>query len=536
MTPAPLDRRWAAGYSAVLAALFVPLHLWTRLPLFVSDSATVLEEARLADPRHPLFGFPGHFLQMPLAAGLWHASRRLGLPFSLEAVWLGLCLAGTLAAIISLGLIAAELLQTRLAAWLAALLFGTSLNMWWQWNGELYALALGFVTAGVLLALRRHLVAAALCYALAVSCHIDFVFAGPAFAAALAIGRPDGETIAASARRIGALLAGAGLATLFVLIVPNWMMGKWRSTADVSRWLTIYFGLGKSSGHVLAVPEIFRASKGLLTAYTVAGHYWRDILTRRAVDGSFAFVAASAVGLVVLIVTAVLLAAAIRRRSIVLLSIVWLGTFQLLFNWWFCPNDSKYHAGALPGFVLLVVTGLVHLTARMTGRARYALCASYVVMCAGLNLWGSLLPMQALGHDTLDTVRQIRQLNDDLGGNAVIVSCTDSLVVVRAGVANFRIKKEWRPTVTETRDAIRSWIDGQLAEGKQPFLLDRWCLPEEWFVSAPPPFDLYFLEKDFQLVPTQVRQAPVAQVWETNPFSWRRGALMRLVPLRRSSD
>ena len=469
---------------------------------------------------------------MPLTHVIWRILHTLGLPVSIDVVWLGLCLAGTLTAIIFLGLIAADLLRTRTAAWLAAMLFGTCLNMWWQWNGELYALALGFLTAAVFLALRSRLVAAACLWALAVACHIDFALAAPLFIACIWMRHPIDETLGQRIRRTASVLVGAGTLTVLIFIALMWAMGKFSHGTDLGQWGAVWSGRLKDSGHVLPTPEVFRATKGLLTAFTVAGHYWRDILTGRGPLDDHGFVLASAVGLVVLVATGTCLAAAAWTSRVALFAVVWILPFEMFFNWWFVPNDSKYHAGALPGFILLVTAGLLHLTRGMTKQARWTVCAVYIVASAGLNLFGSLLPMRAFGADTIKGRDAIRQLNTERGGRAVFVSCTDSEVVAGAGVENERIKRIWKKDPRQTQEAILSWVRARGSEGKEPFVLDRSCRPDEWFVPGPPPFDLNFLQRDFEVIPTPITGIPVARVWETNPFSWRRGDVFRLV-LRR---
>ena len=165
---------------------------------------------------------------------------------------------------------------------------------------------------------------------------------------------------------------------------------------------------------------------------------------------------------------------------------------------------------------------------RMSRASRYTLCATYIAACAALNLFGSILPMRARGTDTLRAAARIGQLNE--GGGAAMVSCTESLPVILGGVENLRIKKIWKPDVSRTQETVRSWVGTRLAEGKPTYVLDRSCRPDEWFLTAPAFFDLTFLERDFQLVPTGITRVPTAQVWEVYPASWRRADVFRLVP------
>lgn len=524
------ERRWIAGFTAAVVSGFLPLYLWTRLPQWVSDSATFAAAARLGDPSDPQYGYPGHYLQIPLANGLWRLLHAMGWGVAPDAVWLGLCLVGTLAAVVFLGLIAREILQTRTAAWLAAVIFGTSLNMWWQWNGELYALALGFMTAGLFLTLRQRVFTGAALWALAVTCHIDFVLAGPVFVWALWLNRPAMQTTVVTVRRAITMLSVAGISTVALLIVPMWAVGKYGSVADLQGWMERYFSGVTESGHVEAVPEVFRAAKGLLTAFTVAGHYWRDILTSRGVQGDSAFALASGVGLVVLIATAACLIAALWQRRLVVFALIWLVPFQVFFNWWAVPNDAKYHAGSLPAFVLLVTAGLVQLGARLSRSRRYALYAIYVSICAWLNLFGSILPMQSRGLETRAGTSAIRELDRAAAGGAAMLSCTDSPAMFDSGIENFRVKRIWTPDPPVVEQTIRVWVGERIREGKVVYLLGRWCYPEEWVLPAHPPFDQFFLNDEFEIVRSGITGIPVAEVWETNPFSWRRGDVFRLVP------
>jgi len=108
------------------------------------------------------------------------------------------------------------------------------------------------------------------------------------------------------------------------------------------------------------------------------------------------------------------------------------------------PTVEKYHAGALPGFVLLVTGGLLFLTSKLPARRASAL---------------------------------------------------------------------------------------SMAEAKVPHVLDRWCYPEEWGTSwSKKPFDQFFLSGQYRLTPTSVTSVPLAQPSTTDPFTWRRGDIVRLDP------
>jgi hypothetical protein len=138
--------------------------------------------------------------------------------------------------------------------------------------------------------------------------------------------------------------------------------------------------------------------------------------------------------------------------------------------------------------------------------------------------------MQRFGADAVDAAHAIHQLNDERGGKAALLSCTDSHAVVLSGIENLRVKRIWNGNSRDAQAQIAAWFHARQAEGKSIFVLDRWCRPDEWFVPPQPPFDMYFVERDFTIAPTRIAGVPVARVWETNPFSWRRGAVVELLP------
>ena len=72
--------------------------------------------------------------------------------------------------------------------------------------------------------------------------------------------------------------------------------------------------------------------------------------------------------------------------------------------------------------------------------------------------------MRALDADTLVAADRIRQLNGESASGVAMVSCTDSPPVAFGGIENLRIKKIWRPTVTQTQETVRSWVAERLAE------------------------------------------------------------------------
>ena len=520
--------RRLSWYVAVLCFGFGVLYLSTRSVILPGDAAHFVESARLGDPAELHFAEPSHFLQVPLVRAGWRMLGALGIPVSLAALFVGLTLAGTLASIVCVGLIAAEVLQSESGAWLAAILYGTSLHALTQWNGELYGLALGFVTAGLLLTFRGLVGVPAMLWALSVLSHSEFALAAPAFIAAIWMAHPDGVPNGVKLRRASALIALAAATTVMVMLLGSLSLGKWSDTASLVAWLDRSYQSRQRD--VSAYPEVFRAIKGLATAYTVAGHYWRDILTGRGQYHAAWFVPAAAVGLLVLLLTAVFVIVA-RWRPRVWFALLWLLPFHVVVNWWFVPTVEKYHAGALPGFVLLVTGGILAAGTRLRPGPRRLFYTAYVAACAGLNLFGAVLPMQARARDTRRAEIEIRRFADERGGRAVFIACDDPKAIVGARVDFLRLRSVWLGTSVEIQQALVSWTRARLSEGKEPYLVGRWCLPEEWkTTSTKAPFDLFFLERSFRLAPTGLEDMPISESVPTNPFNWTRGAVRRLEP------
>ncbi len=516
-----------AWYSGAVAIGFTLLYLVTRSSILIGDAQAWIALTRDGNPANLHYGDPSHFLQFPLARAVWRACERLGLPISLDVIFIGMSLAGTIAAIVFIGLIAAHLLRTETAAWLAAILFGTTLHSWTQWNGELYGLALGFLTAGLFLALRGRVAVPAILWALSVLSHSDFAVAAPAFVAAVWMAQPGVATTHDKRRRAFRLLVTAALFALVVMLLGSRAIGKWSDATSLAEWL------GRShqarQQDIARLPQVGRAFKGLLTAYTVAGHYWRDILTGRGQFGRPFFATAAAAGMVVLVLTGVLVAAAFRQRTLVLFALAWLLPFHVFVNWWFVPTVEKYHAGALPGLVLLVTGGLVFIGTRMPAGGRFALYGGYVAACAALNLLGAVLPMQALGRDTSRAEGELRQLVDQRQGRAVFIACDNSKVIVGAPVTYLRLRSIWTGTVPEIEQRVIAWTQDRLREGKEPHLVGRWCLPEEWKTTwSKKPFDMFFLGRQFTMVPTGISGVPISDTVPTNPFNWTSGEVLRL--------
>ena len=144
---------------------------------------------------------------------------------------------------------------------------------------------------------------------------------------------------------------------------------------------------------------------------------------------------------------------------------------------------------------------------------------------------GRALPLQALGKEPGAAERAVRRLHEERGGRAVFVSCDDPRVMLRTGVEFLRIKSIWTGTVPEIQNTILAWTRDRLRDGDEQYVLGRWCLPEEWITPwSQDPFDLYFLEQHFRLVPTRMAPVPVAHTPVTNPFGWRRADTVRLEP------
>jgi hypothetical protein len=535
-SPPVFSGRRLAVFAAVLGLGFALFYLVTRAPITGGDAFAFLELVRLGDASRLHYGESGHFIQVPLAHAVWTAANAAGLPVSAEFVFVGISLAGTLVAIVFFGLIAADVLQDEAAGWIAAVLIGTSLNLAVQWNGELYGLALGFVTAALYGARRGRIVVPAILWALAILSHVEFVFAGLAFGWAIWLCPPkprSGEGgIAAgidarkTVRRLVTLLAIAGFGSWAVLLIGARIIGKWTDLPSLLTWLEV--SLASRQLYTAPHPEIVRAAKGLLTAFTVGGHYLRDVLTARGSAGA-GFIVAFAAGVLVIAATAVFLLAGLRHRRVAVFALLWLLPFHVLVNWWFVPTVEKYHAGALPGFVLLVTGGLVLLTSRLTVRTRRAVIAVYVVACAALNLFGALLPMQAVARDTLRGRDEVRRFVEGRGGKAVFLACDEPKALILAGVPYLRIRSIWNRSIPEMQATLTAWVAAQLRDGKEPYLFGRVCLPEEWKTTwSKAPFDLYFLEQSFTIAPTAIAGVPLGTGVPTSPFTWARGDLVRL--------
>lgn len=518
--------RWQLTFAVALLAVFIPLYFATRSTILIGDAEAFSGVARAGDPSALHYGEPGHFLQVPLSGALWRAATAAGAGISIEAVMIAFALAGTLAAAIFVGLIAADLLRSRQAAWLASLLFGLSLHSWTQWNGELYGLAVGFVCAAIYFALRGRVVLPACLWALGVLSHSEIAFAAPAMAFAVFLApRGSGPTSAAIPRAV-TLLALAGALAAVILLAGSWTIGKWSNTASLERWIRYSYDVRQRDIIGIEAP---RALKGLMTAHTVAGHYWRDIMTGRGHSGP-AFASAAAIGLILIGMMAIALAASLKRSTAAAFAIVWLLPTQMLFNWRFLPTVEKYHGASLPGLTLLVTTGLLALAERLEPRRRIWLYSIYLAAFAGLNLVGGVLPIRALGRDNDAAVKALVKLNADYKQQTAFVTCDSPRPIFAARVEHLRIRSIWNAPPAEIEGRIMSWIDAQAASGRTVFLVDRVCFPDEWITTwSQAPFNLGFLEHRFVLEPTGITNVPTAQEPYTNPFAWRHADIMRLV-------
>lgn len=516
-----------ALYVSIMVVGFAFLYPVTRSSIPIGDLTAFINAAHAGNVADFLYGNPSHFMQVPLSRGIWLLANATGLPLSMESIFVALAVLGTLTAVVFVGLIAREVTGSEAAAWLAAIIFGTSLHAWTQVNGEQYGLALGFVTAGLWCALRGRIVAPAMLWALAVLAHAEFMMAAGVFAMVAWTTSQSTASTGSKMRRSAALLLLAGCVTCLALLLWSWVLGKWSTPPSLVTWVHGIYSVHTTYAETR--PEILRAAKGLVTALTVAGHFWRDIVTGRAPLGSPLFVLESGIGFVVLFLTGIFLLAATAKRRALVFGLAWLLPFHVIGNWWFQPTVEKYHAGALPGFVLLVTAGLVTLGERFQPRQRQWLFVSFVCATAGLNFFGALRPMQVLGQETALAERDLRNLAEARGGRAVFIACDAADAIVGAGVPFLRMRSEWTGSVPEIQQALVRWTSDRLREGKEPYLVGRWCLPEEWTTPwSQEPFDLLFLERSFTLAPTSIVGMPVSRSVSTNPFSWTRGDVSRL--------
>jgi hypothetical protein len=523
------DRRARLLYAVGSVALFLPLYLLTRSRLLISDGPAFLAVARAGDAAAMLYGDAAHFLQIPLSHAWWRAMERVGLGVPIEAVYLGIGLVGALVSIIFVGLIAGELLGPGAACWVAGVLFGTSLVSWTQWNGELYSLALAFATAAVYASLRGQGLVAAVLFAFTAAAHSEFVLMAPVFLVSTWIVAPADMPALQRLLRGVVMLVVAGMFGIVVIVAGGWFIGKWHDVATLTGWFGAAFG--RRSDHISG-PEVLRAAKGLLTAFNVGGHVAGDIIRRHGPAGRLPFMLAAAVALPILATTVVLAAGAVRRPRLFVLAAAWLLPIHLLFNWYFAPAVEEYHAAALPAFVLLVTGGLFSVATTARTRLRRSLVALYVVLCAGLNLFAGVLPMKAYAEDAIRGARDVAALNKASANGAVFVTCTDYAPIALAAVVYLNVYRSWvrHHSLPPVESDVSAWVTQRFAEGRDVYVVGRSCPLHEWTADAPhPEFSLGFLDGRFQFTETAVKGLPRISDSATNPFSWTRVDVYRLV-------
>jgi hypothetical protein len=518
------SRHWTRLDLIVLLAGFAVLYVSVRSSLLIGDAVAFTNFARAGDPAGLHYGEPSHFLQVLLTRAIWQGGLRLGLPVTVGGTLVAISLAGSIAATATFGAIAGILLQSRAAAWLGAVLFGTSLQVWTQANGELYGLASAFTSLAIYAALRRRTAIAAVLFALGVLSHADFVLALPALLVALRLAEQDAPP-PAWWRGAALLCALSGVLTLLVLLIGSRAIGKWHDRPQLVAWAQRSYTTRQTD---IDPPQPARALKGLITADTAAGHVVRDIATGRAPALEGWFLAWGAIAAILIAVTAALVLAAFLEWRVGLFALAWMLPPHVLINWRFIPTVEKYHAAALPGFLLLVLTGLV-AAGRRAGRAGLPLQVTFVVAGALVNLFGVLLPLRALGTELTAATSALDQLIADSGGRAVFVTCDAPAAVVRAGGEYLRIRAIWNAPPPLVEAQIVAWTTMQLANGRRVFVVGDRCLPEEWITTwSQAPFTLAFLEQRFTTGRPLIRHLPIAQTSLTDPLGWRYGDVREL--------
>jgi hypothetical protein len=520
------SRHWTRLDVIVLLAAFTLLYVIVRSSLLIGDAAAFIEFARTGDPAGLHYGEPSHFLQVLLTRALWLAGMRLGLPVTAGGVLVSLSIAGTIVAVAGFAAIAGELLGSRTAAWLGAVLYGTSLQVWSQANGELYGMAAAFATCAIYAALRRRSLTASILFALAVLSHADFVLTLPALLIALRLGDPSAGR-AIWTRHALVTCATSGVLVLLVLLSGSRAVGKWHDRAGLVAWVQRSYATRQQD---IDPPQPVRALKGLLTADTVGGHVLRDLATGRGPLHDPWFVTACAIGILVTGLTTVLAAAAIVEWRIALFALAWMLPAHILINWRFIPTVEKYHAAALPGFILLILTGLI-AAGRLARRHGRTLQLAFVAIGALFNLFGALLPIRALGVQISASTQAVSGLIDATGGRAVFVSCDNPQPLTRAKASFLRIRSIWRAAPVEIQTHIIDWTTMQLASGHRVFVVGDRCLPEEWITKwSKAPFSLRFLDEHFAVEAPAIHQLPITQESMTDPFGGRYGDVHELRP------
>jgi hypothetical protein len=172
----------------------------------------------------------------------------------------------------------------------------------------------------------------------------------------------------------------------------------------------------------------------------------------------------------------------------------------------------------------------LHLGTRLPHRWRNVLFVAYPAACFGLNLLTALLPMKAAPVAIAAASAEIRNLNLERGGRIAIVTCDGGPAVEQAGVEYLRIRNVWTGSLPDVQNTIRSWTEARFREGKEVYIQDKRCFPDEWVVPPHAPFDLGFMERSFRPTSTSIRGVLVPHSSPTDMLAWRREDVVRLEP------
>jgi hypothetical protein len=138
--------------------------------------------------------------------------------------------------------------------------------------------------------------------------------------------------------------------------------------------------------------------------------------------------------------------------------------------------------------------------------------------------------MKAAPQQIAAVSRAIRELNVERGGRVALVTCDGGPAVESVGVEYLRIRNVWKRSVPDIQNTVLSWTRDRLREGKELYVQDERCFPDEWVVPPHPPFDLRFLERDFRVTETSINGVPIPHSSPTDMFAWRRERVKRLEP------
>jgi hypothetical protein len=306
------------------------------------------------------------------------------------------------------------------------------------------------------------------------------------------------------------------------------LMGAWTSFGEFSGWLERAYGLRLRT---IVEPHPIRALRGLVTAYSAAGHVVGEILTGRSPSlvGTFAFTALLAA--VVLAATAAFAVRALRCRPVAAVAAGLILLVHVGFNWWLWPTIELYHGVALLGVVALVGCGAAMWSRELPGR-RLAV-AGYLAACVVLNLTVSVLPVQAYGRDLERAEAVFRHLNDTAGGRLVVMTCTVNTALRRSGARGLEIRRVWDADERVVQSALVSRLRAAQAAGDAVYALGRECMPWEWRVDVPRTNLAVdrLLADDFTWVQTRALRLPTNPgVSQTNPLGWRTADLYELRP------